>query len=65
METRGETSAFLSRVEQLGCELAVNGNRKLKMILPELSRPGSYRIASKPAFNPPSGFKRDSLQDIF
>src|SRR5438552_5736661 len=27
VETRGETGVFLTRVEQLGCELAVNGSR--------------------------------------
>jgi len=67
METRGETEVFLSRVEQLGCELALNGNRKLKMILPEAVEVRDlYRLASETGVQIRRlDFKRDSLQDIF
>ena len=67
METRGETGPFLSHVEQLGCELAVNGNRKLKMILPETVEVRDlYRIASETGVQIRRlDYKRDSLQDIF
>jgi ABC-2 type transport system ATP-binding protein len=67
METRGETHAFLTNVEQLGCELAVNGNRRLKMILPETVEVRDlYRIASETGVQIRRlDYKRDSLQDIF
>jgi ABC-2 type transport system ATP-binding protein len=67
METRGETDLFLSNVAQLGCELAVNGNRKLKMILPEsVEVKDLYRIASETGVQIRRlDYKRDSLQDIF
>jgi ABC-2 type transport system ATP-binding protein len=67
METRGETAVFLNRIEQLGCELAVNGNRKLKMILPEtVETRDLYRIASETGVQIRRlDYKRDSLQDIF
>jgi ABC-2 type transport system ATP-binding protein len=67
METRGETGGFLNRVEQLGCELAVNGSRKLKMILPEAVEVRDlYQIASETGVQIRRlDFKRDSLQDIF
>jgi ABC-2 type transport system ATP-binding protein len=67
METRGETGVFLSRIEELGCELAVNGSRKLKMILPETVEVRHlYRIASETGVQIRRlDFKRDSLQDIF
>jgi ABC-2 type transport system ATP-binding protein len=51
----------------LGCELAVNGSRKLKMILPETVEVRDlYRIASETGVQIRRlDFKRDSLQDIF
>jgi ABC-2 type transport system ATP-binding protein len=67
METRGETGVFLARVEQLGCELAVNGSRRLKMILPETVEVRDlYSIASETGVQIRRlDYKRDSLQDIF
>jgi len=67
METRGETGVFLSRIEQLGCELAMNGSRKLKMVLPEaVETRDLYRIASETGVQIRRlDYKRDSLQDIF
>lgn len=67
METRGDTCVFLSRIGQLGCELAVNGNRKLKMVLPEgIKTRDLYRIASETGVQIRRlDYKRDSLQDIF
>ena len=67
METRGETGVFLARIEEIGCELAVNGNRKLKMILPEtIEVRDLYRIASETGIQIRRlDYKRDSLQDIF
>jgi ABC-2 type transport system ATP-binding protein len=67
METRGETAVFLTRMEELGCELAVNGNRKLKMVVPEtIEVRDLYRVASETGVQIRRlDFKRDSLQDIF
>jgi ABC-2 type transport system ATP-binding protein len=67
METRGETDIFLGRVEQLGCELALNGTRRLKMILPQAVEVRDlYRIAAETGVQIRRlDFKRDSLQDIF
>jgi ABC-2 type transport system ATP-binding protein len=67
LETRGETGVFLRQIEQLGCELAVNGSRKLKMILPEAVQVRDlYRIASETGVQIRRlDYKRDSLQDIF
>jgi ABC-2 type transport system ATP-binding protein len=67
LETRGEIAAFLSRAEALGCELAVNGSRKLKMILPEAVDVGDlYRVALETGIQIRRlDYKRDSLQDIF
>ena len=67
METRGETGVFLNQIAQLGCELAVNGSRKLKMILPQTVEVRDlYRIASETGVQIRRlDFKRDSLQDIF
>jgi len=67
METRGETGIFLTRFKQLGCELALNGSRRLKMILPEsVAVSDLYRIASETGVQIRRlDYKRDSLQDLF
>jgi ABC-2 type transport system ATP-binding protein len=67
METRGETGVFLQRIEELGCELAVNGSRRLKMILPDVVEVRDlYRVASETGVQIRRlDYKRDSLQDIF
>jgi ABC-2 type transport system ATP-binding protein len=67
MEAHGETGVFLNRIESLGCELAVNGTRKLKMILPQsVEVRDLYRVASETGVQIRRlDYKRDSLQDIF
>jgi ABC-2 type transport system ATP-binding protein len=67
METRGDTGAFLNCIQHLGCELAVNGSRKLKLILPEtVETRDLYRVASETGVQIRRlDYKRDSLQDIF
>ena len=67
METRGETGVFLNRVEELGCELALNGSRRLKMILPETVEVRDlYQLAAESGVQIRRlDYKRDSLQDIF
>ncbi len=67
VEARGETSAFLRMVEARGCELAVNGSSKIKMVLPaEVEIRDLYRMAADTGVQIGKiDYKRDSLQDIF
>lgn len=67
MEMRGDADAFADRVRRLGCELAVNGSRRLKMILPQsVEIRDLYSAASETGVQIRRlDFKRDSLQDIF
>ena len=67
LEARGNTAPFLEAVEKLGCECAVEGNRKIKMVLPEtVEIRDLYRAASDFSIQIRRlDYKRDSLQDIF
>src|SRR2546422_3613480 len=67
LEARGNTAPFLEAVEKLGCECAVEGNRKIKMVLPEtVEIRDLYRAASDfSILIRRLDYKRDSLQDIF
>ncbi len=67
VETKGDTAAFLRLAEDRGCELAVNGTRKVKMILPqEVEVRDLYRMAADTGVQIRKlDYKRDSLQDIF
>jgi ABC-2 type transport system ATP-binding protein len=67
LEINGEPAAFVSRVESRGCELAVNGSRKMKMILPEeVEIRHLYQIAVETGVEIRRlTYKRDSLEDIF
>lgn len=67
LETRGENEPFLAAVEKLGCECAVVGARKIKMVLPEtVEIRDLYQVASDYSIQIRKlDYKRDSLQDIF
>jgi ABC-2 type transport system ATP-binding protein len=67
LEVHGETGAFLEQVRNRGCELAVNGSRKLKMVLPEdVEIQHLYQIAVASGVEIRRlSYKRDSLEDIF
>ena len=67
VETSGDTAAFLRLAEDRGCELAVNGTRKIKMVLPkEVEVRDLYRMAADTGVQIRRlDYKRDSLQDIF
>jgi ABC-2 type transport system ATP-binding protein len=67
VEAVGETTAFLRMAEELGCEVAVSGTRKVKLILPsEVEVRDLYRIATDTGVQIRKlDYKRDSLQDIF
>jgi len=67
LETRGANGTFTSGLEQLGCEVAVTGGERLKLVLPEgvevrhlyeLAAAGNVQIRRLQ-------HKRDSLEDIF
>jgi ABC-2 type transport system ATP-binding protein len=67
METCGDDGSFASAVGQLGCEYAVNGALRLKVILPgEIEIRDLYRLAAEKGVQIRRlSYKRDSLQDIF
>ena len=67
VEALGDTASFLRMAKELGCELAVNGTRKIKMILPsEVEVRDLYRMAADTGVQIRKlDYKRDSLQDIF
>src|SRR5258708_9787768 len=48
LEIRGEERPFAGALEQLGCESAVTGEGRLKVVLPERLETGDlYSVASK------------------
>jgi ABC-2 type transport system ATP-binding protein len=67
METRGDTRAFAEAVGKLGCEYALSGDRRLKLVLQggveirDLYRLAAEREVQIRRLN----YKRDSLEDIF
>jgi ABC-2 type transport system ATP-binding protein len=67
VETIGDNAVFAEEIGRLGCEYALLGAHKLKMVLP----PGVeiqhlYRIAAERAIQIRRlDYRRDSLQDIF
>jgi ABC-2 type transport system ATP-binding protein len=67
VETKNNNAAFASAIEGLGCEFALLGERKLKMVLPEGIRIRDlYAIAAERQIQIRRlDYKRDSLQDIF
>jgi len=67
IETRGETEAFMRRLEESGCEWAQSGRFRFKLVLPEgLDTTHLYRAAAETDLQLRKlHFKKDSLQDIF
>jgi len=67
IETQKGNAAFAEAVGNLGCEVAVLSDRKIKMVLPEDVRIRDlYRIAAEQDIQVRRlDYKRDSLQDIF
>ena len=67
VETRGAGDAFADALRALGCELAVAGPRRLKMVLPEgVGVTELYRVAREGSVQLRRvSFRRDSLEDIF
>lgn len=68
LETRGgNRSAFAEAVGGLGCEYALSGERRMKLIMQETVEIGDlYRLALEHGIQIRRlNFKRDSLEDIF
>jgi ABC-2 type transport system ATP-binding protein len=67
VETQGENDGFAEAIGRLGCEYALLGTRKLKMVLPEgVEIKDLYRIAADQEIQIRRlDYKKHSLQDIF
>ena len=67
LETRGDQTKFVKAVEKLGCEYAVSGANRLKIVLQEgVDVRDLYRIADEEQVQLRRlSYKRDSLEDIF
>lgn len=67
IETHGEDSGFIEALEKLGCECAIAGERRLKMVLSEgIEIRDLYQIAdARNVQLRRLNYRRDSLEDIF
>jgi ABC-2 type transport system ATP-binding protein len=67
LETHGDNGSFTDALGRLGCDLAVRGKRRLRVVLPaDVRIRDLYRIASEQKVQIRRlDFQRDSLQDIF
>lgn len=67
METRNATPEFAEAIASLGCEYAVSGSQRFKLIMQDgMDVRNIYRIASERNVQiRKMNYKRDSLEDIF
>ncbi|MDX2033166.1 MAG: ABC transporter ATP-binding protein [Blastocatellia bacterium] len=67
METRNATPAFVQSIGSLGCEFAVSGNERFKLVMQEgMELRDLYKLAAANDVQIRRlNFKRDSLEDIF
>src|SRR5919107_131304 len=67
LETRGDQEKFVKAIQQLGCEFAVSGDHRLKIVLQEgIEVRDLYRLAEEQQVQLRRlSYKRDSLEDIF
>jgi len=67
LETRGDQGKFAEAVGALGCEYALTGDHRVKLVLHEgIEVRDLYRIASEHDVQIRRlSYKRDSLEDIF
>jgi ABC-2 type transport system ATP-binding protein len=67
LETRGDQSKFAEAVAELGCEYALIGDHRLKVVLQDgIEVRDLYRIAAEQQMQIRRlSYKRDSLEDIF
>jgi ABC-2 type transport system ATP-binding protein len=67
LETRGDLSKFAEALRALGCEYAITGDRRVKVVLDEnIEVRDLYRVAAEQQIQIRRlSYKRDSLEDIF
>ena len=67
LETRGDQEKFIKALENLGCEYAISGGNRLKIVLQEgIEVRDLYRLADQEQVQLRRlSYKRDSLEDIF
>jgi ABC-2 type transport system ATP-binding protein len=67
VETRGDQAGFVDAVGKLGCEYAITGDHRIKIVLQEdIEVRDLYRIAGEHNVQIRRlSYKRDSLEDIF
>jgi len=67
METRGDHDAFAAAIGQLGCEYALTGGQRIKLVLQDgVEVRDLYRLAAERQVQIRRlNYKRDSLEDIF
>jgi ABC-2 type transport system ATP-binding protein len=67
LETHGEDRSFADAVQQLGCECALFGKGRMKVVLPEsIEIRALYQIAAQRDIQiRRMNYRRDSLEDIF
>jgi len=67
IETHGDDGGFIEALEGLGCECAIAGDRRLKMVLSEgIEIQDIYRVAeSRRVQLRKLNYRRDTLEDIF
>jgi ABC-2 type transport system ATP-binding protein len=67
LETHGEDNSFADAVQQLGCECALFGKGRMKVVLPEsIEIRELYKIAAQREVQiRRMNYRRDSLEDIF
>ncbi|MGI8919436.1 MAG: ABC transporter ATP-binding protein [Pyrinomonadaceae bacterium] len=67
LETRGDQARFAKAIADLGCEYALTGDHRLKVVLQEtIEVRDLYRIAAEQQMQIRRlSYKRDSLEDIF
>ena len=67
LETRGDQEKFVKAISQLGCEYALTGDHRLKIVLQEgVEVRDLYRLADESQVQLRRlSYKRDSLEDIF
>jgi ABC-2 type transport system ATP-binding protein len=67
METYGDDGSFAGAVAQLGCECALSGSHRMKIILPErFEMSALFHVAAERNVQLRRlSFRRDSLEDIF
>jgi ABC-2 type transport system ATP-binding protein len=67
LETRGDQAKFVEALNQLGCEYALSGGHRMKIVLQEgVEVRDLYRLAAQSQLQLRRlSYKRDSLEDIF